>query len=66
MNSAHATLSTPYDSGRLETQPWWRGGVLNYTIPVNTRYVRMWGNTYEPGYNAGNLDSFSVKVGYKL
>jgi cysteine-rich repeat protein len=66
LNSAKGTIQTYVDTGNLDRQPWWRVGPLNYAIPVNTRYVRMWGNTYEiNGNNAGNLDSFSVKLGYR-
>ena len=57
-------IATPYDSGYVNQQPWWQGAITNYPIPQNTRYIRMWGNTYETLYPSGNLDSFSVRIGY--
>ena len=56
-------IKTAADSGYLGIWPWKRYGVFNDVPPVGTRYVRVWGNTYESGSNsAAGLDSFSVKI----
>ena len=64
LNSAKGIIATASDSGVVDNPSWWQKGISNYIIPSGTRYIRMWGNTYEQGYSSGNLDSFSVKVGY--
>jgi hypothetical protein len=64
LNSAKGIIVTASDSSVVDNPSWWQKGISNYIIPSGTRYIRMWGNTYEQGYSSGNLDSFSVKVGY--
>jgi hypothetical protein len=62
LNSAKQIISTPVDTGYNWSQYWWKVGISNYPIPANTRYVRIWANTYESCCDSGSLDSFSVKV----
>jgi hypothetical protein len=62
LNSAKGTISTGLDTGYVNSQTWWKANLAEYAIPANTRYVRVWGNTYENAQPSGNLDSFSVKV----
>ena len=62
LNSAKGVISTAKDTGYLNSQNWWKTNLSEYTIPVNTRYIRVWGNTYETAQPSGNLDSFSVKI----
>ncbi len=64
LNSSKGVISTALDSGVIDSVSWWQRSITSYLIPANTRYIRMWGNTYETNYASGNLDSFSVKVGY--
>jgi hypothetical protein len=63
LNSAKGVISTPKDTGYINNPAWWKTNLSEYSVPVNTRYVRVWGNTYESGNQpSGNLDSFSVKI----
>jgi hypothetical protein len=66
LNSAKSVIATAVDTGyNFADGNWWKTSVANHPIPPNTRYIRMWGNTYEECVcNAGSLDSFSVKIGY--
>ena len=59
-------ISMPLDTiGNISSNDdWWRVNLTNYAIPNQTRYVRVWGNTYETGYASGSLDSFSLNVNY--
>ena len=59
-------ISKPLDTiGNISSNDnWWRVNLTNYAIPNQTRYVRVWGNTYETGYDSGSLDSFSLNVNY--
>ncbi len=64
-NSAHGVISSE-TSGYVEDGNWWEGGVKEYPIPVGTRYVQVFANSYDPdGSSSGSLDSFSVRVGYE-
>jgi hypothetical protein len=62
LNSAKGVISTGLDTGYVNSQTWWKANLAEYAVPANTRYVRVWGNTYENAQPSGNLDSFSVKV----
>jgi hypothetical protein len=64
LNSTKGIIATASDSGVVDNPTWWQKGISNYVIPSGTRYIRMWGNTYETGHSSGNLDSFSIKIGY--
>jgi hypothetical protein len=64
LNSAKGIIAIAADSGDVSSGIWWQKGISDYLIPSGTRYIRMWGNTYEQGYSSGSLDNFSVKVGY--
>ncbi|MGV8171274.1 MAG: right-handed parallel beta-helix repeat-containing protein [Candidatus Woesearchaeota archaeon] len=70
LNSAKGVIQTALNTGIVDNIPWWQSGITMYAIPANTRYVRVWATTIE-NYtgtccNSGNLDSFSVKLGYSV
>lgn len=62
LDSSYSTISTPLDTGYDNTQTWKQGAISNYPVPANTRYIRLWANTYESGWDSGSLDGFSVKI----
>jgi hypothetical protein len=62
LDSAKQVILTPVDTGYILSKTWWETGIYNYPIPVGTRYIRVFGNTYENNYDSGSLDSFSVKI----
>ena len=63
LTAAKAVISTPLDCGYQNLQNWTQYSITDNAIPVNTRYIRVWGNTYETDWDSGSLDNFSVKVG---
>jgi parallel beta-helix repeat protein/surface protein len=65
LDSSKNVISALLDSGYVINPNWTQYGISTYYIPVNTRYIRMWGNVYEDSNEAGSLDSFSVKLGYE-
>ena len=66
LDSTKGVIEVAGDTGYIIDENWWREGVEEYSIPVGTRYVRVWGNTYDPdGSSSGSLDSFSVMLGYE-
>ena len=67
LDSSREVIAGGRDTDYNSTQVWWKDGVTEYTIPENTRYVRVLGNTYDANVvgPAGSLDSFSVMLGYK-
>jgi cysteine-rich repeat protein len=65
LNAGKGVISTALDTGYLSNGVWWKGEVLKVSVPQNTRYIRVLGNSYEvSGASAGSIDSFSVKLGY--
>jgi len=53
-----------YDTGTIINECGWiQRGLSGYTIPVGTRSVQIRFNVWEPSYDAGSADDFSVKVG---
>jgi parallel beta-helix repeat protein len=60
-------ISTPINTNYNLTAAWWKVGIYAYSVPVNTRYIRLSGSTYEQdlGWDSGSFDSFSVIVGYE-
>ena len=65
LDSSKNIISTSLDTDYNLYSSWTQYGISTYYIPVGTRYIRMWGNTYETPWDAGSLDSFSVKLGYE-
>jgi len=62
-NSSQEISSDTYDTGeRGNLTSWTEFGVENYTIPTDAVKVRMWFQTYETGWDAGNADDYTVKV----
>jgi len=62
-NSSQEISSDTYDTGEQgDLQNWTEFGIENYTIPTNAVKVRMWSQTFENSWDAGNADDFSVKV----
>ena len=52
-----------YDTGeRGDLQEWTAFGVDDHDIPTNAVKVRVWFQTYESDWDAGNADDFTVKV----
>jgi hypothetical protein len=65
LNSGGTSIGTVYDSGYISNGAWWKAEVSNYPVPAGTRYLRVWGNSYDPdGSISGSIDSFSVALGY--
>ncbi|MFX1518219.1 MAG: DUF2341 domain-containing protein, partial [Promethearchaeota archaeon] len=63
LNNIKNVISTPLDKGNLLPTSWTEYGVISNLIPVNTRYIRIRASCHEEGWDAGSLDSFSVKIG---
>jgi hypothetical protein len=62
-NSSQEISSDTYDTGeRGDLQNWTEFGIENYTIPINAVKVRIWFQTFENNWDAGNADDFTVKV----
>jgi len=62
-NSSLEISSDTYDTGELgNLTAWTEFGIENYTMPTNAVKMRMWFQTYESGWDAGNADDFTVKV----
>jgi hypothetical protein len=62
-NSSLEISSDTYDTGELGSlTAWTEFGIENYTIPMNAVKARMWFQTYENSWDAGNGDDFTVKV----
>ena len=64
-DSSHAEIGTIYDTGELNIQNWTEYLVEDYTLPTNTNYLRVYFQTYEPFWDAGNADDLTVKVRVK-
>ncbi|MGV8171743.1 MAG: LamG-like jellyroll fold domain-containing protein [Candidatus Woesearchaeota archaeon] len=72
LDSTRQVIETALDTGYASNMnDIWQKNEITTAIPRNTRYVRMLGTTYEncthlgTFCNAGSLDTFSVRVGYK-
>jgi hypothetical protein len=65
LNSGGTSIGTALDTGYVSNGNWWQAQVSNYIVPANTRYLRVWANTYDSdGSDSGSVDSFSVSLGY--
>ena len=65
LDSERNAISTALNTGYVSNNNWWKAEVNRLFIPANTRYLRVWANTYDPdGSSSGSLDSFSVRLGY--
>ena len=65
LDTSRNVISTALDTDYISSEVWWKAEVLKFPIPEGTRYVRMWGNTYDSsGGISGSIDSFSVRLGY--
>ena len=65
LDASRNAISTARDTGYVDNGNWWNASVSNYEVPANTRYLRVWANTYDPdGSTSGSVDSFSVTLGY--
>jgi len=64
-DSGHTIISAIYDTGELNIPNWTEYLVADYDLPTNTRYVRLYFQTYEPSWDAGNADDLTVKVRIK-
>ncbi|MHA2271974.1 MAG: DUF2341 domain-containing protein [Candidatus Hodarchaeales archaeon] len=62
LNSLKNVISTPLDSGLQSPGSWTQYSLANSIIPANTRFIRVWATCYEDGWDAGSIDSFSVRV----
>jgi hypothetical protein len=52
-----------YDMGaRGDVQTWTEFGIDEYSIPTTAVTVRIYIQTYETNWDAGNADDFTVKV----
>jgi len=52
-----------YDTGaRGDLQAWTGFGVQDYPVPTNAVKLRVWFQTYEDGWDAGNADDFTLKI----
>ncbi|MFX1249776.1 MAG: DUF2341 domain-containing protein, partial [Promethearchaeota archaeon] len=63
LDSAKSVISTPLDTGLQLFSLWTQRSIKNSPIPTNTRYIRVWATCYEDGWDAGSVDSFSLKIG---
>ena len=52
-----------YNTGTMDVATWAQYGLTEYTIPTGARSVQVRFNTWEPTWDAGSADDFSVKVG---
>jgi hypothetical protein len=52
-----------YDTGTMDVSTWAQYGITSYVIPTGARSVQIRFNTWEPSYDAGSADDFSIKVG---
>ena len=64
LNSTNGLILTTRDTGYRHFANWWNVGMFEYPIPAGTRYIRVYGNTYQNLWESGSLDSFSVMLGY--
>lgn len=64
LDTNHDVISTPTDTGYDNISSWTEVSLSAEPIPANTRYIRIWANTYETGYDSGSVDSFSVTLTY--
>ncbi|UCG00869.1 MAG: DUF2341 domain-containing protein [Candidatus Heimdallarchaeota archaeon] len=63
LDSSKDVISTPLDTGYLQTpNTWTQYSISNMLIPTNTRYIRVWARCLESGWDAGSVDSFSLKI----
>ncbi|MHA2245220.1 MAG: DUF2341 domain-containing protein, partial [Candidatus Hodarchaeales archaeon] len=56
-------ISSPLDTGLVTPSSWTKNSLMNFLIPSNTRYIRVWATSFEEGWDSGSVDSFSVKIG---
>ncbi|MFX1283441.1 MAG: DUF2341 domain-containing protein [Promethearchaeota archaeon] len=63
LDNIKSVISTPVDKGNLLPTSWTKYGAISDLIPINTRYIRIRASCCEEGWDAGSLDSFSVKIG---
>ena len=61
-DSSHTEISTIYDTGELNIPNWTEYLVEDYVLPTDTKYVRLYFQTYEPAWDSGNADDLTVKV----
>jgi hypothetical protein len=52
-----------YDTGTMDVAAWAQYGLTEYAIPSGARSLQVRFNTWEPTWDAGSADDFSVKVG---
>jgi hypothetical protein len=62
LSNSKDIISEPLDTGFSSLGNWTKEGIYNYSIPANTRYIRVIGMTLEQYWESGSLDSFSVKI----
>ncbi|MHA2335107.1 MAG: DUF2341 domain-containing protein, partial [Candidatus Hodarchaeales archaeon] len=62
LNSSKSIITTPLDTGMRSLTSWTRYSIDYNLIPANTRYIRVWATCHEEGWDAGSVDSFSVKI----
>jgi hypothetical protein len=63
LNSAKDVISTPLETGYPFPNSWKQYSIEGNLIPSSTRYIRVWATCYEPGWDGGSVDSFSVRIG---
>ncbi|MFW9854565.1 MAG: DUF2341 domain-containing protein [Candidatus Thorarchaeota archaeon] len=63
LDNAKTVLSTPLDTGFRQPATWTKYSIGFNAIPINTRYIRVWATCFEDSWDAGSIDTFSVKVG---
>ncbi|WP_455462963.1 DUF2341 domain-containing protein, partial [Candidatus Hodarchaeum mangrovi] len=56
-------ISTALTYNNQLLSQWTEFAVISELIPVNTRYIRIKASSHELGWDAGSLDSFSMKIG---
>jgi hypothetical protein len=64
-DAGHTEINTIYDTGELNIQNWTEYLIEDYDLPTNTKYVRLYFQTYEPNWDAGNADDLTVKIRVK-
>jgi hypothetical protein len=64
LNSSKYVITTPLDTDWRSPSSWTRYSIDYNLIPSGTRYIRVWASSYDGAdfYDAGSVDSFSVKV----
>ncbi|MFX1248547.1 MAG: DUF2341 domain-containing protein, partial [Promethearchaeota archaeon] len=62
LDASKTVISAVLDTGIQMPSVWTKFSALLSPIPVNTRYIRVWARCHELGWDAGSVDSFSVKI----